>query len=63
MGGDDKVKRGGGSNNNNGIAIGNTDGNYNESDFFNKNRILFDKIAVTNLLLNLYSKSIANIEM
>lgn len=46
MAGEDKVKRGGGSNNNNGVIIGNTESNYNESDFFNKNRSLFDKIAV-----------------
>jgi hypothetical protein len=46
MGGDEKAKRGGGSNNNNGVVIANVENNYNESDFFNKNRSLFDKIAV-----------------
>ncbi len=48
MAGDEKAKRSGGSNNNNGVVIANADGNYNESEFFNKNRSLFDKIAVIN---------------
>lgn len=66
MGGEDKVKRGGGSNNNNGAVMGNTEGNYSESDFFNKNRILFDKIAViymSSFNILIFSKSIANTEI